>query len=117
MSYKLCLEKAGAKVHKFESFGSYQGEWWALVTFNGETGWINGSYGSCSGCDAFEAEFSCSYEDEENLDEKYAKFGASYLNYLMTQAEAEKATEKCPEYWDDEDKRMYEFIRQKHETL
>ena len=60
MSYQEALEAAGATVHAFEFFGSYQGDWWAKVTYNGETGWVHGSYGSCSGCDAFEAEFGFS---------------------------------------------------------
>lgn len=29
---------AGAEVHVFKSFGSYQGEWWTKVTYKGETG-------------------------------------------------------------------------------
>ena len=52
MSYELALEEAGAKVLEFQSFGSFQGEWWAKVEYNGEIGWVAGCYGSCSGCDA-----------------------------------------------------------------
>lgn len=57
MSYKKCLELAGAEVIVFQYFGSYQGDWWAKVRYNGQMGWVNGSFGSCSACDAFEFEF------------------------------------------------------------
>ena len=50
MSYCQALEAAGAKILQFKSFGSYQGDWWAKVEYNGEIGWVAGSYGSCSGC-------------------------------------------------------------------
>ncbi len=43
MSYEMCLEKAGATVVAFQEFGSYQGEWFALVEYNGERGWVEGS--------------------------------------------------------------------------
>ena len=81
MSYEMCLEKAGAKVLAFQEFGSYQGEWYALVEYKGDRGWIEGSYGSCSGCDAFESEFG--YHD--GTDEQYAEFGRSYLETILPQ--------------------------------
>lgn len=67
-SYEETLELAGATVHIFQEFGSYQGDWWARVTYNGVTGWVTGSYGSCSGCDAFHGEFDDTYYLE---DDKY----------------------------------------------
>lgn len=85
MSYKEALEAAGAKVHRFIETGSYQGSWYAFVWYDGHLGWVQGSYGSCSGCDAFEAEFSDSYLDLKGDDEKasyqkrLAEFGKSYL--------------------------------------
>jgi hypothetical protein len=57
MGYKAALEAAGCKVIEFKTFGSYQGEWLALVEYKGERGIIEGYYGSCSHCDAFEAAF------------------------------------------------------------
>ena len=107
MGYRQALEKAGCNVLAFEEFGSYQGEWYAFVEYNGEKGIVQGSYGSCSGCDAFQAEFSYSDErsesngkyyrtpwadeDEEITKEEYdklgeeaekklAEFGLSYLS-------------------------------------
>jgi hypothetical protein len=54
MSYELALEAAGAKVVAIQDFGNYQGTWIAKL----EDGrYVSGSFGSCSGCDAFEAEF------------------------------------------------------------
>ena len=55
--YVKALEAAGAIVHAYKEFGSYQGDWFALVTYKGKTGWIHGTFGSCSECDAFLAEF------------------------------------------------------------
>lgn len=106
MGYLQCLEKAGAKVLDFKEFGSYQGDWLAFVQYMGETGIVQGSYGSCSGCDAFLAEFdgsapeksdgkfyindniwddSCECAEEEyntalkEYDSKLANFGRRYL--------------------------------------
>lgn len=131
MSYEQALEAAGAVIHCFQQFGSYQGDWWAKITFNGVTGWINGSYGSCSGCDAFESEFGWNngeceehqYYCEEEIkncpnckiaSEKYYKkladFGIGYLDWILTQSEAEaKAGENIE--WDFDAKEMVDFIK------
>lgn len=79
MSYQSALEAAGVTVHDFKEFGSYQGEWVAYVTFEGETGFITGGYGSCSGCDAFESEFGWGDDKEENYQQRLADFGRGYL--------------------------------------
>jgi hypothetical protein len=55
MSYTEALEAAGARVEKFQKFGSYQGYWLALVGFQGRKLWVHCRFGSYSGCDAFEA--------------------------------------------------------------
>lgn len=73
MSYRYALEAAGAVVHAFEEFGSYQGDWFAKVTHNGVTGWVTGSFGSCSGCDAWSAEFDCYDNFEEESFEEYCR--------------------------------------------
>ena len=57
MGYCEAMEFAGAEVLEYQSFGSYQGDWFAKVLFEGKIGWVHGSYGSCSHCDAFESEF------------------------------------------------------------
>ena len=132
MAYEEALQAAGATVHLFKEFGSYQGDWWAKVTLpDGRSGWINGSYGSCSGCDAYEAEIGygdeqCSehcYERGPVVDacvtcqsakqafaEKVARFGAGYLDGLMSQeaAEAEAARNLN---WDSNATQMLEFVK------
>lgn len=107
-SYKGALEAAGAKVLQFESFGSYQGEWWAKVEYQGKTGWINGSYGSCSGCDSFEAEFG--YSDMESTPERLKAFGMDYLDNLKSDAEAVASASEHLE-WDHEAQEMVDFIK------
>jgi hypothetical protein len=141
MSYSEAMEAAGAKVIEFKEFGSYQGDWWALVEWREDRGWVNGSYGSCSGCDAFEGEFSGTYDECEehrwewpkpescsSCDEavedrkrRLAEFGGTYLTGgLMTQDEAEK---QSLEYdWDSDshektkEGEMTEFIKSHREA-
>lgn len=129
MSYEQALDAAGADIHAFQQFGSYQGEWWAKVTHNGGTGWINGSYGSCSGCDAFEAEFG--YDDLPKIGEKFWKgdeyieaeesdvaeymkrlvnFGEVYLGTILSQEQAESEASRNLS-WDSEARLMFDFIR------
>lgn len=71
MGYKKCLEQAGCKVIDFKSFGSYQGTWMAFVEYKGEKGIVSGSFGSCSYCDAFQAEFGYSNGHPIEKDGKY----------------------------------------------
>ena len=108
MGYELTLRKAGADVLAFQKFGSYQGTWLAFVIYNGEKGIVQGCYGSCSGCDSYQATFDydsepaiedgvfyksgrCWDEDDVctekeyrmalvNYQQKLANFGAEYLN-------------------------------------
>lgn len=116
MSYEMCLEKAGATVVAFQEFGSYQGEWFALVEYNGERGWVEGSYGSCTGCDAFEAEFCDAYRETEGLDERYAEFGRGYLEVVMPQEqqlvimEARMGDKDSWSY--DEYKQIYDWMKE-----
>ena len=125
MSYQEALQAAGGNVVEFKTFGDYQGTWWAKVAYGGEYGWVSGSYGSCSGCDAFEAEFSDtnSYsidpndkEAQRSYDQRLALFGQSYLTALIPQAQAEK--ELCREieqneYNVEEFQEILNFLREK----
>ncbi len=52
MNYKDILVKAGYPVKYYEEFGSYQGNWAAILE---DGGVILGYFGSCSGCDAYKA--------------------------------------------------------------
>ena len=132
MGYRQALEAAGATVHSFERFGSYQGDWWASVTYKGITGYVRGSYGSCSGCDAFESEFTSvlHYHGEKpvwggyTLNEEYLEdceectntkdrlviFGQKYLDGIM---DKQTALDKAGEHlkWDMEAQLMVGWIK------
>lgn len=82
MSYESALVAAGCEIIEFRHFGSYQGDWYAHVKFNGETGIVSGSYGSCSGCDSFEAEFGWDDENKADYLDKLKSFGETYLPVL-----------------------------------
>jgi len=139
MSYRLAMEMAGAQVHEFEEFGSYQGDWWAKVTYKGRTGWVNGSYGSCEGCDAFKSEFDYKYhecqgddeyipifEDEhtptwhgdfrdgcetcQDIKARFIAFGQEYLEFILSQEEAETSAAEDTD-WDMDAQAMVDFIR------
>ena len=105
--YGEALESAGAYIHAIKYFGTYQGDIWAKVTYKEKTGWVRLSYGSCSGCDAFEAEFGW---DEDIAQERLAAFGKDYLDEILTQEEAEKkASEDIS--WDLDAEKALDFIK------
>lgn len=110
MSYAKSIEAAGAKVLDYEQFGSYQGDWWALVEYNGRKGFVGGSYGSCSGCDAFEAEFSWNDEDRPDYQDRLRDFGKSYLDPLYSYEEALKSASENIS-WDHEATEMVNWIK------
>lgn len=83
MSYKESLIVAGAKVLEFQHFGDYQGSWFALVDYQDERGWVEGSFGSCSMCDAFQNEFGSEFESVD-YDKRLISFGESYLGGLQS---------------------------------
>ncbi len=132
MGYQEAMEAAGATILAFERFGSYQGSWWAKVEYEGKQFWIRGGFGSCSGCDAFYAEFG--YDEGEHCDEhayysdapndckacaetrekykeKLANFGRSYLTgNEYTQQEAEKSVSNSYD-WDEKTEQL-KFIKE-----
>ena len=120
MGYTDALEKAGATVAEYRQFGDYQGTWLAKVAFRGELGWVTGSFGSCSGCDAFEAEFDCCYPDPADadaiadLDRRLALFGLSYLEGIasQTQIENELRAKLADEddYFREENQEILDFV-------
>ena len=128
MGYQLAMEAAGAKVLAYKAFGSYQGDWYAKVAFKGTVGFVQGSYGSCSGCDSFQGEFgyddpACSeheytYNDQPCADcdvkkaeyqVNLAAFGASYLDNMQTYEEVLQHA-KRNEDWDMEATTMVEWL-------
>jgi hypothetical protein len=108
--YHEALEAAGATVHAFEHFGSYQGDWWAKVTIAERTGWVNGSFGSCSHCDAFESEFRWNDQEKPDYRERLAAFGREYLEKMLDQSEAEAEAARNIE-WDHDAEEMLKFIK------
>jgi hypothetical protein len=130
MSYENALKAAGADVLQFKDFGSYQGDWYALVNYKGETGWVHGYYGSCSGCDSYEAEFGYGSGEDGCEEHAYRKredcaacqkahadyltklrsFGESYLGGLQTAEPILKELDGNKE-WDDEAGQAAEWIR------
>ena len=80
--YEDALKAAGAKIIAFEAFGDWQGSWLALVEYNGERGWVQGSFGSCDHCDAFQAEFGWDDREHEDYQQRLAAFGRTYLDVL-----------------------------------
>lgn len=111
MSYKMCLEKAGAEVLDFKHFGSYQGTWMAFVNYGGKKGIVEGSYGSCSGCDAFEAEFDYSKEPTIGDDGKY------FRNYQVWDEDNECTKEEYDRLIDDYEQKLVAFGRRYCGTL
>ncbi len=96
MGYQEALEANGVIVKEYKLFGDYQGTWIALL----EDGrFVEGSYGSCSGCDSFEAEFG--WEDEFIQKHEDGKFYSK--NYYwdksreITEQEADKQNERVKE--------------------
>lgn len=135
-SYHAALLAAGCTVHDCRWFGSYQGEWVADVTTpNGRRGIIADNYGSCSGCDEFEAEVGNDYhgwetgnghdpatdpvEGCEKCAEYHAKlraFGAGYLDSVRTIEEiALDFVDRKGDWWSeyDEDFEQAEYLLSK----
>lgn len=102
MGYSSALIAAGAEVVDFNTFGDWQGTWIAEVKYNGQHGYVVGFYGSCTGCDAFEAEFYSAYDEEDaTYPERLKKFGESYLHNILTLEDVKHDYKDC-EDWDHE---------------
>ena len=103
MSYRESLEAAGARVLAFEHFGDWQGSWVALVEYQGERGWVQGAFGSCDYCDAFQAEFDwdSDFVCEEDVQQRLVQFGRSYLDDLQTTEQVLRQYDGAAD-WDSE---------------
>ena len=85
MSYRDSLVAAGARVLAFEHFGDWQGSWIALVEYQGQRGWVQGAFGSCDYCDAFQSEFSWDSDFAcQDVQQQLAQFGRGYLDDMLT---------------------------------
>lgn len=54
ISHQEILKRQGFEINVFETFGSYQGDYAAIVQKDGKVGLAIIGYGSCGGCDALE---------------------------------------------------------------
>lgn len=130
MGYIETLKAAGAQVLDSKFTGSYQGSWGAIVIYEGKKSLVQGSYGSCSGCDRFQAEFDrydpCApyqrdgkyYQDNDDYEEveitkevydehqekirqKMADFAQSYLKTPYYKEDIQRMLDKYSENDDD----------------
>lgn len=131
MSYLETFERAGAEILANQEFGDWQGTGLTKVNYKGKVGWIEYAYGSCSGCDAYEAELGYCWDEacdahrysfDQDCDdcqvraEDYRRaqvaFALPYLETLYSQDEIEAAyaKRKTKYTWDGEAERMYDFV-------
>ncbi|WP_312626706.1 hypothetical protein [Scandinavium sp.] len=111
MSYQSALIAAGCAVLDFVEFGCYQGEWLALVKEGGEIGVCEGSYGSCSYCDAFESEFGYGEDDAPDYQTRLADFGKGYLPANTIAEMMAKLTHDSDRLeWDDDYQEMLKVV-------
>ncbi len=116
MSYDSALAAAGADVLDFVEFGSYQGEWLALIRVGGVLGVAEGSYGSCSVCDSFQSEFGWNDEEADDYQERLADFGNGYLPAYTLDEMISKLERTIEEYsWGDYEE-MLEKVKSWKET-
>ena len=109
--YQEALEAAGANVLVFDSFGDWQGSWIALVEYQGEIGWVQGAFGSCSYCDAFQSAFEWDSDFVcEDMQDRLAQFGRTYLDDLMTTEEVLGHYDPHAD-WDDESASAAAWVR------
>lgn len=102
MSYDTALIATGHALLDYQSFGDYQGTWYALMNINGTLSLISGSYGSCSGCDAFESEFSYDNDNTPEYKEHLKRFGQQYIDNNLVDIAKEIETQKVTAEWDME---------------
>jgi len=87
MSYIGAVEAAGANVIRYQYFGAYQGTILAQVEYDGNNGYIEISYGTCSYCDPYQAFEEDLGWDHTPTTEELSNFGRNYLEDLSTRDE------------------------------
>jgi hypothetical protein len=116
MSYQDSLVAAGARVLAFEHFGDWQGSWVALVEYQGQRGWVQGSFGSCDYCDAFQSEFGWDSDFTcQDVQEQLAQFGRTYLDDLQTTEQVLSHYDPHAD-WDEESDAAAFWIRETEQT-
>lgn len=110
-SYQESLVAAGARVIEFGEFGDWQGTWLALVEYQGQRGWVQGYFGSCTGCDAFQAAFDWDSDFVcEDVQQRLAQFGRNYLNDLQTTEEVLREYDR-DSVWDSDSEQAASWVR------
>ena len=110
ISYRDSLEAAGARVVDFNKFGDHQGSWLALVEYRGECGWVQGAYGSCDECDAFQREFDWDADEAEDYPQRLATFGRNYLDDIQTTEQVLRQYDDAAD-WDSESESAAVWVR------
>jgi hypothetical protein len=109
-SYLDSLKAAGVEVIDACEFGDYEGSWYAVVKYNNQYLMVEGSYGSCSGCDAFLAEFGYIDYNEEKYKRKLIEFGKGYLVQGCDLKKAIENAEKDCE-WDIDSEQKLKWLK------
>jgi hypothetical protein len=116
MSYQDSLVAAGARVIAFQEFGDWQGSWLALVEYQGQRGWVQGAFGSCDYCDAFQSEFDWDSDFAcEDVQGRLAQFGRGYLDDLQTTEQLLRQYD-ADSSWDSESEDAAFWIRETVQT-
>lgn len=116
MSYQQSLEAAGARVIAFQEFGDWQGSWVALVEYQGQRGWVQGAFGSCDYCDAFQAQFSWDSDFAcQDVQEQLAQFGRTYLDDMLTTEQVLRQYDADAD-WDSDSEAAAFWVRETEQT-
>lgn len=104
MSYEQAFAAVeGVTVEWCKYIGSYSGTLLAKLSIAGQEGprYVLSEFGSCSGCDAYEAEFDW----DEPTAEQLASFARTYIDAALTLDEViAKLLPKPDEWYDDDDR-------------
>lgn len=115
MSYQQALQAAGANVIGIHYAGSYQGTWGAVVEYQGKKGLVTGNYGSCSMCDAFQAEFEQLMwgSDVISYDSETGEYTKDYGDVVCTKEEYDAQEAENQQKLSDFGKRYLHVIQDK----
>jgi len=81
-SYEDCFKAyPDTKVLEAKYYGSYQGEFLCKIIHKGEAFYIHDWYGSCSGCDSFQAEFG--FQWDGSPEDKVIQFAKPYIESAL----------------------------------